>query len=64
LNAWWKFWEKGDKEGEEGEEPTEFANVERILGVRFEKDEQDRIVGVEYKLRWEDANEDSWCAYS
>jgi len=62
LKAGWKFWEKSDDAGsdEEGEEEAPMVNVSRIIGLRYGKDEEDRLTGVEYKLRWEDGFEDSW----
>ena len=62
MKAGWKFWEKNeDKEDEEDEEEPEMVNVSRIIGLRYGKEQQDNYTGIEYKLRWEDGFEDSWC---
>jgi len=63
AKPWWKFWEGKEKKiGENGEEIEEDVEVEveRILGVRYLRGENNSIQGIEYKLRWKDDKEDSW----
>lgn len=59
MPSWWPFGEKEqvDKEGN----PLLMVEVEKILGVRFKKDDLDRVIGLEYKLKWSDGAPDSWC---
>lgn len=57
MPDWWPFGK--DKEGDASEEYN-MVEVERIQQVQFRKDEQGRVIGLDYLLKWKDGAPDSW----
>jgi hypothetical protein len=62
--SWWPFGKGSDQDTGAAAPELQQADVEKIASVRFVRDFRDgenRVIGLEYLLRWKDGAPDSWC---
>jgi hypothetical protein len=67
MPSWWPFGKGGKGDGGEAAPEMQQAEVEKIADCRFVRDFRDgenRVIGLEYLLRWKDGAPDSWCGPS
>lgn len=63
MPSWWPFGKGSDGDAGVSAPELQQADVEKIASVRFVRDFRDgenRVIGLEYLLRWKDGAPDSW----
>jgi hypothetical protein len=66
MPSWWPFGKGSDGDAGVSAPELQQADVEKIASVRFVRDFRDgenRVIGLEYLLRWKDGAPDSWCVF-